>query len=125
MYIATPNILQFMVYQFKCIDIDGENRLKVDLEIMCWGSSHSLFSYIVAMPALIVWGAGLPLLAFFFLTKNRAQIAKGNDQSVIDSYGFLFGGYKSDFYFWEITIMLRKIILIFVCIFVTNYGVLT
>ena len=39
--------------------------------------------------------------------------------------GFLYGGYKSDFYYWEITIIFRKVILICICVFITNYGVLT
>jgi hypothetical protein len=36
MFLAYPNIIQFMLYAFKCIDIDGEMRLKADLEILCW-----------------------------------------------------------------------------------------
>ena len=36
----------------------------------------------------------------------------------------MYGGFKSDFYFWEIGILLRKLILICIVIFVTNYGVL-
>ena len=82
MFLAYPNIIQFMLYAFKCIDIDGEMRLKADLEILCWTQVHSIYAYVIALPALIVWGLGLPLLAFWNLTKNRGAIIKGDDEKV-------------------------------------------
>jgi hypothetical protein len=125
MFIAYPNIMQFMLSLFKCIDIDGEMRLKVDLEIVCWSSNHQLFAYVVALPSLIVWGLGLPILAFILLTNKRADIASAKNPVTNETYGFIYGGFKSDFYFWELIITIRKLILIAVCIFVTNFGVLT
>jgi hypothetical protein len=47
------------------------------------------------------------------------------DKTFSETYGFLFGGFKVDFYFWEVVITLRKLILISVCIFVTVFGTLT
>lgn len=82
MFLAYPNIIQFMLYAFKCIDIDGEMRLKADLEILCWTQIHSICAYMIALPALIVWGLGLPLLAFWSLTKNRGAIIKADDEKV-------------------------------------------
>jgi hypothetical protein len=77
------------------------------------------------LPSLIVWGAGLPLLGFILLTNNRASIIDANNPQFEETYGYLYGGFKADFYFWEIVITVRKLILIAVCIFVTNFGVLT
>ncbi len=82
MLLAYPNIMQFLFYTFKCIDIDGEMRLKADLEILCWSSSHKVFAFMIALPGLIVWGLGLPILSFWYLTQNRAKIIKADDMKV-------------------------------------------
>ncbi len=70
LFIAHPNIVQYMLYQFKCIDVDGVQRLKYDLEIECWTPIHSTFTFAVALPALILWGLGMPVVAFWFLSKR-------------------------------------------------------
>jgi hypothetical protein len=36
----------------------------------------------IALPALIVWGLGMPLLAFWSLTKNRGAIIKADNEKV-------------------------------------------
>ena len=64
MLIAYPNIIQFMLNIFKCIEVEGELRLKADLEILCWSTNHHIITFFVALPSLIVWGVGLPILAF-------------------------------------------------------------
>jgi hypothetical protein len=82
MVIAYPNIMQFMLSLFKCIDVDGDTRLKIDLEIVCWSTNHQIFAYVVALPSLIVWGLGLPILAFALLTNNRAEIISAKSPNV-------------------------------------------
>ena len=37
-------------------------------------------------------------------------------------FGFLYNGYKKEYYFWEIVIMYRKIAIIFIAVFIANYG---
>ncbi len=85
---------------------------------------HSIFAYLVALPALIVWGLGLPIILFWGLTKNRAAIINNDDKQIKLLLEFIYGGFKSDYYFWEIGISLRKIIIISIVVFVTSYGVL-
>jgi hypothetical protein len=59
------------------------------------------------------------------MTRNRVAIVKGNDEEFRIMDGYLYEGFKSDFYFWEYLILARKYILISVCIFMTNYGIMT
>lgn len=125
MTIALPNMAQFFLYSFKCIDVDGEIRLRADLEIQCWSLTHKLITFIVALPALIVWCIGLPLLSILHLSRNRVAIIKRNDENFRLQNGYLYEGFKYDFYFWEYLILARKYIIIGVCIFMTNYGVMT
>lgn len=41
-----------------------------------------------------------------------------------EKWGFLLNGYKREFYFWEIVITYRKILIIFVSVYLTTFGVI-
>ena len=38
LFLIHPNIVQYMLYDFKCIDVDGESRVIFDLEVICWNT---------------------------------------------------------------------------------------
>mmetsp|Transcript_45840 Transcript_45840/g.33581 ORF Transcript_45840/g.33581 Transcript_45840/m.33581 type:complete len:182 (-) Transcript_45840:380-925(-) len=44
--------------------------------------------------------------------------------SVLEKFGFLFRGYKKQFFYWEIVVMYRKVLLIFIQVFVASFGLL-
>ena len=91
--------------------MDGETRVKNDLEILCYRGSHTLWALGVALPALIVWGLGIPTFALFLLLKERNTL---ENLETRQKFGFLYRGYKTRFFFWEIIISYRKIFLIFI-----------
>jgi hypothetical protein len=121
LFLVHPSIVQFMFHNFKCMDIDGEDRVQDDLEVICWNAEHKLFSYFIALPSIIVWGLGIPFFAFSLLTKVRKDL---ESVTTIEKYGFLYRGYRKDFYYLEIVIMYRKILLIFISVFVSSLGVI-
>ena len=110
-----------MFYDFKCLDIDGESRVQNDLEVVCWNKQHTAFSYYVALPSIFVWGLGIPFFAWALLTIEKDKL---DTIKVREKYGFLYRGYRKDFYYWEILIMYRKILLIFISVFISSFGVL-
>jgi len=64
-----------MFFNFKCIDIgDDDLRVYSDLEVSCWGGWHSVFSFSVAAPAIIVWGLGIPAFAFFIMKRHSKNL---------------------------------------------------
>ena len=76
----------------------------------------------LAVPSLILWGFGIPLYAWIILAKYK------EDLELIDireKYGFLYNGYKKNFYFWESVNMYRKIWVIFISVFLKLAGVIT
>eukprot|EP00347_Sterkiella_histriomuscorum_P017716 403348268 len=121
LFLIHPSIVQYMFFNFKCIDVDEDSRVQDDLEIVCWTSAHKLYSLFVAVPSMIVWGLGIPFFAFLLLTKVRLILDKIESR---ERLGFLYRGYRKQFYFWEIIIMYRKIALIFISVFVSTYGVI-
>ena len=63
LFFVYSNIVSQMLDAFNCIDIDGEWRMKSDLEVVCFVKAHFFWSYGVAMPGMIVWGLGIPFFA--------------------------------------------------------------
>ncbi|CDW72107.1 UNKNOWN [Stylonychia lemnae] len=121
LFLVHPNIVHYMFNNFKCINIDGDNMLLYDLEINCWGDVHSLFSYFIALPSIFVWGLGIPFFALILLMKVRKNLDSIETRQKL---GFLYRGYRKKYHYWEIIIMYRKILLIFISVFVSTFGVM-
>ncbi|CDW87526.1 UNKNOWN [Stylonychia lemnae] len=121
LFLIHPNIVQFMFYNFKCIEIDSDLRVLNDLEVLCWNNQHKIFSFFVAAPSIIVWGIGIPAFALLIMKKFSFQLEQ---LEIREKFGFLYRGYRHDFYFWEIVIMYRKMLLIFIAVFIGNIGVI-
>ena len=58
---------------------------------------------------MIVYSIGIPLLGLILLFKNRKNI---NSLVVKLKLGFLYNGFKAKYYYWEILVMYRKIIIV-------------
>eukprot|EP00347_Sterkiella_histriomuscorum_P005934 403354704 len=121
LFLAHPSIVQYMFNDFKCKDIEGEQRVYSDLEVTCWDVQHYIYSYFVALPSIIVWGLGIPFFALILLLRVRKNL---DSIETRQKFGFLYRGYKQDFYFFEIIIMYRKVLIIFIAIFVKSAGVI-
>ncbi|TNV88247.1 hypothetical protein FGO68_gene13755 [Halteria grandinella] len=122
LFIIHPNIVQYMFNDFNCKDIDGTQRVYVDMTIVCYQRVHSFWSYTVAMPSIIVWGLGIPFFAFILMYRERTLL---HTLDLKQKFGFLYNGYQLDMFFWEIVIMYRKIAMIFISVFIQPQGVIT
>lgn len=126
MFIIHPNIVKTSIYGFRCANLGNTFSpvyyLEMDYEMQCWESSHLKWVFIVALPSLVVWGFGIPMMAFFHIRKNLEKL---KDIEFKKAYGFLYDGYKIDRYFWEFVILYRKIIMIFISVFLVTYSLAT
>ena len=100
---------------FNCYDVDGDLRIYSDLSILCYDGNFNLFAYGVALPGIILWGLGIPFFAFILLTRDKERL---NKLEIREKLGFLYRGYKKQYYYWESVIMYRKIVLIFIAVFI-------
>ena len=91
LFLIHPNIVQYMFFNFKCLDVDGDSRVQDDLEIVCWSTSHKMYSLFVAVPSMIVWGLGIPFFAFLLLMRVRVKLDKIETR---EKLGFLYRGYR-------------------------------
>ena len=122
LFLVHPTIVQYMFSNFNCLDIDEDQRIYDDLEVVCWNAEHINYSLMIAVPSIVIWGFGIPFFAWVILARNK------EDLDAIDTrekYGFLYNGYKKQYYFWETVNMYRKISIIFVSVFLKLAGVIT
>ena len=62
------------------------------------------------------------MFAYILLTRDKEHL---KEVDVKEKLGFLYNGYKIDYYYWEVVIMYRKIFIIMVAIFLENLGTIT
>eukprot|EP00347_Sterkiella_histriomuscorum_P016286 403353768 len=74
LFLIHPSIVQYMFLNFKCKDIDDEQRILTDLEVVCWDYQHKIFSYYLAIPSIIVWGLGIPFFALVLLIRIKKNL---------------------------------------------------
>ena len=122
LFLVHPNIVQYMFNTFNCFDVDGEARVITDLQILCYDGPHTFWALLVAFPSIVVWGLGIPFFAYILLTREKHRLKK---IEVKEKYGFLYNGYRRQFYYWEVIIMYRKIVIVFIAVFVVNFGVIS
>ena len=59
-FLLHPIILKVSIQMFACTKIEESYFLDVYMEDECWTGDHWFYTKTVAIPALIVWGFGLP-----------------------------------------------------------------
>ena len=82
---------------------------------------HRFFSFVIAIPSILIWGLGIPLFALIFIYRERKNL---DDINVKRKFGFFFKGYKKSFFFWEIVIMYKKVAVIIISVFIGSIGVI-
>ncbi|CDW77647.1 UNKNOWN [Stylonychia lemnae] len=99
LFLIHPTLVSYFFKAFDCIKVDGESRNKEDLQINCSTKQHQYFSLLIALPGLIVQGIGIPFFAFVLMFRKSKNLDTLETRA---QYGFLFRGYKKQFYNWEI-----------------------
>ena len=107
---------------YSWMQIDNDKRVTDDLQVVWWQKEHVLYSLTIAVPSLVIWGFGIPLFAWIVLARNKDCLTQIEAR---EKYGFLFNGYKENYYFWESVNMYRKITVIFISVFLKLAGVIT
>ena len=71
--------------------MDGVERLYASLDIICYQGSHIFWTYGIALPAMVVWGLGIPFYAFLLLFRKKNEL---HTLLLREKFGFLYNGYK-------------------------------
>ena len=119
-----PNVLTSCFELFQCVNLYRDDTpitfLIMDYDIQCWTSEHMSMVYFIGIPGVLFWGLGLPIFTYYVL---RTNIDKLETVEFKMRYSFLYVGYKQDRCFWELIIMLRKLLMVCIIVFAGNYSV--
>ena len=85
------------------------------------------------MPGLLAWAIGIPIFAFYRLNKNINYLHKIKDYATGKMFdelkmqfkvklGFLTAGYKDEYFYWEIVLLMRKTVIVFIIVFLSNVS---
>jgi len=92
-----------------------------DQSIRCFDNRHNFWLAGLFAPALILYVLLIPVLFTLQIKKHKQFIFAGPTlQRVI--WGFVTSGYELDNYFWEMVVLARKTVLVFVMVFVRPAG---
>ena len=75
---------------------------------------YLLLSFGVSLFNTKLIGIGIPFVTGVTLVMKRNELHKIDTKT---TFGFLYNGYRAKAYFWEIVVMLRKIVIIFIQVF--------
>jgi hypothetical protein len=128
--VATAVVLFFLVHPslvkeyfafFSCRRLDGSDFwLTSNLDIKCFDEQHSLYAFSVALPAILLWGLGVPSFILGILVKRRKKLGT---LLMKCRFGFFYNGFKKTHFYWEFLILYRKIIIINLVVFVGNQSI--
>ena len=93
----------------------GRWFLREDLATVCYEQEHSIWALGVALPAMLLWVVGFPIVKVHALYMRRYRL---EDEHTHATYGFLYNGFKPGFYWWEFVVDTRKILMAAISVFI-------
>lgn len=111
-YLLYPTISREALRLLNCSSpVEGKQYLKVDYRVECGTAEHSLHSAL-AVVVLLGFSVGLPVYSYFALRKDQRRAAATGRHL----FSFLSDGYRARYYWWETTVMVRKLVLVGVAV---------
>jgi hypothetical protein len=121
--LAHSNIVYEALQSFPCTKVNGVEYLTADLQVRCDSSEYA--SHVtIAVFYLLGYGIGAIVLLYFRGLKHNAATKKifSFAHSAGRKYSYFITGYKEKYYYWEMTVVLRKLAVITTLTFVVTAG---
>jgi hypothetical protein len=110
LFIIHPTITRSSYSLFQCIEVDdNELRMRVDLDIKWYSSTHRAWAIALGFPIIIVWVFGTPLVGLIILIRERHNLHK---EEVKKYLMILYQGLREETFYWEFINTLRKILIV-------------
>ncbi|OMJ86294.1 hypothetical protein SteCoe_12206 [Stentor coeruleus] len=126
--LAYPFILTYLFSPFACMSLingkpenfdehvnknDYPQYLIENRNIECNFEHYKKIKF-AALFGIIIWGAVVPGYIFYQIYKKKESLF---EFKVKIKYGFLFNGYLNSSYYWEFIILSKKLIIVFITVF--------
>jgi len=108
LFFIYPGTTQIMLAQFKCLEVEGKHYLEADLSLECYNQDWA-FHAVVAGCGVLIYTMGVPLFIYTLLTRNRYKLY--SSRKFHARYSFVYVRFESQYYFYELCEMTRKVAL--------------
>lgn len=102
-----------------CDEVAGKRFLVGDYSVDCDDPANHGWMYGVGIPALLIYGGGIPAVGFTVLWLQRKQL---HMKRVRETFGFLYASYRGDHWYWEVVVQARKVLLAVTSVFLQPSG---
>jgi hypothetical protein len=119
-FLVHPSLVKEYFDIFNCRRLEGQLWLNSDLSIRCFDAQHTTYAIGVALPAIIVWGIGVPSFILGVLVRRHRLLYRVSTKA---RFGFLYNGFKRTHFYWEFLILYRKILIISLAVFLGSESV--
>ena len=89
--------------------------LRVDSELSCDSAAHDV-GVSIAVVMLLAFSVGLPAAAFADISFKRSGDETAERQ-LVKRYNFLLVGYRTQYWYWEFVVQLRKVTVVILVVF--------
>eukprot|EP00003_Mantamonas_plastica_P017629 TRINITY_DN2915_c0_g2_i3.p1 TRINITY_DN2915_c0_g2~~TRINITY_DN2915_c0_g2_i3.p1 ORF type:complete len:5220 (-),score=1332.45 TRINITY_DN2915_c0_g2_i3:434-16093(-) len=114
-FLSHPSVSRVTLQAFNCAKFSEEDLYLVeDMSISCLSPEYLLFRDTAATIMLVVYCLGVVVGSTYLLIRNRFRL---HEERVLQRYRFLYDGYANKRFFWEMIIMMRKMLIVTVIVF--------
>jgi hypothetical protein len=122
-FMILPSILRMSFVSLECHFIPNEEGkyipyLLIDLEQQCWQGKHIVMT-LIAIPLVLFHVVIIPCIIFFILHK-AGKVRRETDPTIMFRLGLLHSGYRSEKYWWEFVVLVRKVMLVSISTFAST-----
>ena len=115
LYLVYPTLVKKLTVLLTCTaEIDGTHYLQLDPSVPCWQGPHLLWAWSAGLTGMLVYAIGLPFAGYRALRGTEDF----SDSKTRLQYGILYDGYRDEFWWWEMTVVGRKIAVILIGAFI-------
>ncbi len=119
-YVLQPGIIKSTFQLFNCANFgptdDPVYYLIEDTNVQCWEPKHVTWTLALGIPSVIIWLI-IPSAYLLYLVIRR-KVTK-NPEPFVKKYNVVFDTYKEKHCYWEVVILLRKVLIIIFTVFLT------
>jgi 5'-nucleotidase len=116
--IVYPSLAYQSFSVLRCMDMAGTSVLVADPALECGSSAHTalqagavlgIIGYVIGIPAFFAW-----------VLWQGKSLSLFDNQDFRDRYGWLFERYESEFFYWELLFLLRRLAFVMISVFVDD-----
>ena len=120
LFLIYPSVSATILKIWDCEAIDGAKYLRSDYRLVCWEGEHTTYAALAAI-AFVVYPVGIPAFFMYLLRKDRMVLhdeEHKRHESVHAKLSFLYRSYTKEAYYWEIVMLMQKLLLTGLLIFI-------